>query len=410
MSAALSTRRRSCRGPDARGRRAVLAQLARASAPRRSWCSRCCRRICPPGGLAAVSAVLGLSYVLAVPPGAIQLRAAADRRLADRRLSCGLRPGGRARPRCCSCGLAAARRGRWRCPLRRWPSRAFSFRSPPRWRARRGTLIGERRLRSAAASFGVDAACRLFAGVALGHSLGRVGRGCGARPGHAPAAAHGATGELLRARLHKRAPAPRAGEGSTLSYMIAVSAIVAAHQRRRAARARACSASAADGYAVAVAAGQGHLLRPFRGRAGWRCRSRVNTTTDRRLLLAGGGDARASASSARECVLAARPLLPALLRPRRAALAGARAARAGDGVRWHDRCGREHGRRAWRSPGVGEALAAALGLAATALSPFGRTARSSQLGVLLAQLAALASGDLGAARVHRAARDRGADG
>ncbi len=125
------------------------------------------------GGLAAVSAVLGLSLVIAIAPGALQLRAAAD-------VASGL-PAPRPPWRLfgpLSLGLAlAAPLIAWAVSIPAIAMLALALQLPPAvaLSVRRGELIGRRRFGAAGANFMIDASVRLLAGAGLGLLWGATG-------------------------------------------------------------------------------------------------------------------------------------------------------------------------------------------------------------------------------------------
>ena len=335
----------------------------------------------PAGGLAAVSVVLGLSYVLAVPPGAIQLRAAAAASSPGRRLT--LRP-----PRLVT-GLSAAllvvsplAAAALKIPLAAVVLASVQLPLAAALGSARGTLIGQRCLTLAAASFGIDAACRLFSGAVLGIVWGASGV--------AAALVLATLLALLAARPHAHLArhATSAGPTSILSYMLAVSVIVLLTNVDVLLGPRVLGAGA-DGYAVAALPAKGIFFALFS--VSWLAVSvAVNAQTGRQLVTPAAATLGLGLSAAGAVVLA-RPLLPMILgrgEPPVAVLAPLALAMAVAGTTSVvvSMAVARGARRAWTAP-----LAAVLALATTALilRPDGP---QLALGVLLAQLAALGGG------------------
>ncbi len=339
----------------------------------------------PAGGLAAVSAVLGLSYVLAVPPGAIQLRAAAA--AASPRRELGLKP-----PRALLATAAAL--------VVASPLLARALEVPTAAAALagvqlplaaalgsgRGTLIGRRRLRSAAASLQIDAACRLCAGVALGIAWGASGVALALVLATLVPLLGSARGRLQRALApDRRSTASPYSEGSTLSYMLAMSAIVLLTNIDVLLAPRVLG-RAADSYAVASLPAKGIFFALFA--ASWLAVSFAINAPTRREVLRPAVATLALGLVGAAAVLAGRPLLPLLFgrgEPPTAVLvplAIAMACAGTTGVVVAMAVARG-ARRVWAGP-----FAASLGLAVVALL-FRPDARGLALDVLAAQLVAL---------------------
>ena len=353
----------------------------------------------PAGGLAAVSVVLGLSYVLAVPPGAIQLRAAAAASSPGRRLT--LRP-----PRLVT-GLSAAllvvsplAAAALKIPLAAVVLASVQLPLAAALGSARGTLIGQRCLTLAAASFGIDAACRLFSGAVLGIVWGASGV--------AAALVLATLLALLAARPHAHLArhATSAGPTSILSYMLAVSVIVLLTNVDVLLGPRVLGAGA-DGYAVAALPAKGIFFALFS--VSWLAVSvAVNAQTGRQLVDPRSGDARARSVCGGGRGACASPASNDPW-PGRATSRGARAVGAGDGRRRHHQRRREHGGGARRSQGVDGAAGRGAGARHDRADPTSGRAAARARGAAGSARCARRR-DLGAAQVPSAGRARAAGG
>ncbi|MBV9713837.1 MAG: DUF3367 domain-containing protein [Solirubrobacterales bacterium] len=256
----------------------------------------------PAGGLAAVSAVLGLSYVLAVPPGAIQLRATAaagrpgpDLTLRPPRLVMALAAG--------LLVVSPALAHVLKLPVTAVALAAFQLPLASALGSARGSFIGEQQLGRASASFGIDASCRLLAGVLLGLAWGATG----------VAAALVLASALPLAALRPPAGRPRAAAvaGSSAAYILAVS-VLAVVINADVLLSRRVLGPGADHYAAAALPSKGIYFALFA--LSWVAVASTLRTTSRLRLLAPVAATFAVGLVGAAVLVAARPLLPALLR------------------------------------------------------------------------------------------------
>jgi arabinofuranan 3-O-arabinosyltransferase len=253
------------------------------------------------GGLAAVSAVLGLSYVIAVPPGAIQLRATAaagadgpDLALRPPRLlfigALGLLAISPLLAHALKIPVAALVLGAVQLPL----SSALG--------SVRGSFIGHRDHRRASGSFGIDASCRLAAGVGLGLLWGATGV--------AAALVIATAVPLLTLRPPADTTRSSAAGGSSAGFMIAVSVITVLTNIDVLLAPRVLGHEA-DSYAAAALPAKGIYFAIVA--VSWLAVAATLQETRRlRLMLPVAGTLALGVLGA-AVLVAARPLLPALL-------------------------------------------------------------------------------------------------
>ncbi len=150
------------------------------------------------GGLAAVSAVLGLSLIAAIAPGALQLRAATDVAAG----SPAPRPPWRIFGPLTLALVAAAPLIAWAVSIPAIAAVVLALQLPPAvaLAVRRGKLIGSRRFGAVGASFMIDAGVRLVAGAGLGLLWGATGIAAGLTLATLAALAFAWDGDRLGAR------------------------------------------------------------------------------------------------------------------------------------------------------------------------------------------------------------------
>jgi glycosyltransferase involved in cell wall biosynthesis len=205
------------------------------------------------GDLAAASAVISISFVLAVVPGAIQLRAAADAAATP------ARPPGLPMRFVIGSTLALllvlpALAVALTVPALALALLAGQYGAACLASAQRGAAIGRGDHRAASWSMGVEALVRLAAGIALGLLLGATGLALALLLGSAAAAASGAatTGALGRTPAREvLAPALSVG---LLMVLVNLDAFAAP---------RILGAAAADAYAIAELPARGTFFALF---------------------------------------------------------------------------------------------------------------------------------------------------
>lgn len=255
------------------------------------------------GQLGAASAVISLSFVYAVVPGAIQLRAAAD--AAARRGS------GPALPRAFvrwSTGVlllaAPALATLLTVPALAVVALAGQYAAACVASAQRGAAIGTGDQRAASVSMAVEAGVRIVAGVGLGIAFGAVGLGAALLLGSVSAALVGAraTGVgRLRDAAARPVLAPALGVG-LLMLLVNLDAFTAP---------RVLGASAADAYAVAELPARGVFFALFA--VSWLAVPLATAASRRGQLLAPVGGVLALGAAAGLTLLTVRPLLPIAL-------------------------------------------------------------------------------------------------
>jgi hypothetical protein len=331
------------------------------------------------GGLADATALIALTFVTAVVPGALQLRAAAAAARGDPVEAVPWRPVllgagllALAAP-VAGAALALPVAGLVLVALQLPPACALA--------QVRGADLGAGRLDRASLSFGLDAACRLAAGVGLGLALGATG-----------VAAVLVLSSLLPLALLGRRPltpvGPRPPEGELRASVLALGALMLLVNVDVLVAQRVLGTSAADRYAAGALVAKGVFFALFA--LSWLAVPGAADAAGRRQLLGPVGLALGLAAAAAALVPVARPAVAAALgRPIATAdvLAPLTFATACAAATW-TATAMAVARRAiapWRAPGLAAALLAA---GAVVVRP---APAAFALGAVMAGLAALAA-------------------
>jgi hypothetical protein len=201
--------------------------------------------------LADATSLVGLTLILAVPPGALQLAVAARVARGEAVPRAPLRVGVAA----CACLVLAAPPLAWALSLPvAGVAAAMLYLGPALAVARdRGTAIGANRLLDAAASLGIDALVRLVAGIALALALGATGVAVAILLAPAVALA------VHRTSAHARTRSASAGDAAAglAAPALAFGALIALVNVDVLVAPRALPAGAADAYAAAAVPAKG---------------------------------------------------------------------------------------------------------------------------------------------------------